>query len=125
MILEPYIFKSGIPLAANLCEAFEESDLLLYGYQRVQIMADPSALMIPIDESDESAIEILYYHTFIGYGDSAVSHAVLPNLDAVAVFSMNKDLKLVITDHLNDARFHPMLQPARSYLHKRSFIGVY
>lgn len=125
LAFEPYILKSGISLAANLREAFEESDLLSYGYQRAQVMVDSPVLMIPIDEFDESAIEILYHHTFIGHGDSAVLHAILPNLNAVAVFSMNKDLKLVITDHFNDVRFHPMLQPVWSYLHKRSFTGAY
>lgn len=109
LAFEPYILKSGILLAADLREAFEESDLFSYGYQRVQVMVDSPALMTSTDEFDGSAIKILYHHTFIEHGDNAALHAIPPNLNAVVVLPMNRDLKLTITDHFNDVYFHPML----------------
>ena len=120
---EPYVIKSGISLAANLREAFTESDLLTRGYQRAQVMIDSPVLMIPLDDFDEKSMEEMYHHAFTGHKDSAVLHAVLPDLNAVAVFSINKDLRLVITDHFNDVRFYPIAQSVWSYLHKRSFTG--
>lgn len=125
LAFEPYVIKSGISLAANLREAFVESDLLMRGYQRAQVMVDSPVMMIPVDEFNEETAEALYHHTFVGQDDCTVLHAILPDLNAVAVFSINKDLKLVITDHFADVRFYPVSQPVWSYLHKRSFTGGY
>ncbi len=125
VIFEPYVIKSGISLAANLREAFEDSDLLTRGYQHAQIMIDAPTMLIPIDEFHEEKIEIIYQHTFMGHADEEVMHTVLPNLNAVAVFAVNKDLKMVLTDHINDVRFYPVSQPVWSYLHKRNFAGVH
>ena len=124
LVFEPYIIKSGISLAANLRGAFAESDLLLRGYQRAQAMIDASVLMIPISEFDENTAETLYRRTFVDTADCTVLHTVLPGLNAVAVFAVNKDLKLVLTDHFCDIRFCPIAQPVWSYLHKRSFVGA-
>lgn len=125
VVFEPYVIKSGISLAANLREAFAESDLLNRGYQRAQVMIDSNVMIVPVEEFDEQSVEEMYHHTFTGYQKDAVIHAVLPDLNAVAVFSINKDLRLVITDHFSDVRYCPLTQPVWSYLHKRSFIGSY
>jgi hypothetical protein len=47
----------------------------------------------------------------------------MPNLNVVALFALNKDLRLVIDDHFTDKRIIPLMQPVWSYLHKRSFTG--
>lgn len=123
LAFEPYVIRSGISLAANLREAFIESDLLNRGYQRAQVMIDAPVMLVPTEEFRQEEMECMYQHTFTGHEDEAVLHAVLPNLNAVAVFSVNKDLKMVMTDHFNDVRFFPISQPVWSYLHKRSFTG--
>lgn len=122
---EPYIIKSGISLAANLREAFTESNLLLRGYQRAQVMIDTPFMLVPLDEFVEDDISIMYRHAFTNCDDADVLHAILPDLNAVAVFAINKDLKMVITDHFNDVRFYPILQPVWSYLHKSSYVGAH
>ncbi len=123
VVYEPYAVKSGMSMAANLREAFNESELLMRGYQRAQVMLDAPVLMVPVEEFDESEIDILYNHVFSGHDSQEILYAVLPNLNAVAVFSINKDLKLVLTDHFDDVHFYPLVQPVWSYLHKRSFMG--
>jgi len=120
---EPYAVKSGMSMAANLREAFGESELLLRGFQRVQVMMDTPVLMIPVEEFEETEMETLYHHAFTGMESQAVLHTVLPDLNAVAVFSINKDLRLVLTDHFSDVRFAPLVQPVWSYLHRRSYTG--
>ena len=40
VIYEPYTVKSGVSMAANLRQAFKESDLLQRGYQKVRVYID-------------------------------------------------------------------------------------
>ena len=54
VVYEPYAVKSGMSMAANLREAFNESELLMRGYQRAQVMLDAPVLMVPVEEFDES-----------------------------------------------------------------------
>lgn len=125
VVFEPYIVKSGISLAANLREAFKDSALLNRGYQRAQVLIDSPVLMIPLQEFDEAAKETLYHHAITGLEGCVVLHSVLPDLNAVAVFSINKDLKLVIDDHFEDVRFVHLVQPVWSLLYQRSHTGMH
>ncbi|MCH4146918.1 MAG: DUF3822 family protein [Prevotella sp.] len=125
VIFEPYTSKSGISMAANLRDAFKTSDLLARDYQRAQVLLDTPVLMIPVEEFDEQAKEALYHHSFPGKENDLVLQSILPDLNAVAVFSINKDLKLVIEDHFADVRFVPVMQPVWSYMHQRSFTGIH
>ena len=125
VVYEPYIVKSGISLAANLREAFKESDLLTRGYQRAQALVDSPVLMVPIQEFDEDDKEALYHHAQTGMEGSVVLHSVLPDLNAVAVFAINKDLKMVVDDHFTDVRYVHLVQPVWSLLHQRSYTGVH
>lgn len=129
---EPYTVKSGMSMAANLREAFRDSETLTNAGDRVQVLIDANILLIPMEEYDESLTEIFYNHTFpesttanglnISSGRAIVSH-VMPELNCVAVFAMNKDLKMVISDHFSDVRIAPLLAPVWQHLHQRSYVG--
>ena len=123
IVYEPYTVKSGVSIAANLRQAFKESSLLMHDYQRVQVMTDSPVLMIPIEEYEEKQAETLYRHTITGKENCYIQSAIMPNLNVVALFAQNKDLRLVIDDHFTDKRIIPLMQPVWSYLHKRSFTG--
>ena len=121
---EPYTVKSGISMAANLREAFKHADLLTtMNPQRVQVMLDTSALLIPVEVFEEKNIEDLFYHAHTQQEHGVVLYNVLPDLNAVAVFAINKDLKLVIDDHFKDPKFIHAICPVWRYLHQRSFTG--
>lgn len=124
IVFEPYTVRSGISMAANLREAFKEIDLLAGGWQRAMVLVDSPVLMIPVDEFKESIKETLYRHAITGHDGEAVLSTVLPALNAVAVYSVNKDLKLVIDDHFSDARFTHVCAPVWNHLYRRSFTGV-
>lgn len=121
---EPYIVKSGISMAANLREAFKTSDLLLNGYKRAMVMLSTPVLLVPVEEYDEHTLSDMYNHTLPGHDGETLISGILPNLNAVAVFPMNKDLKLVIDDHFTDVVVATLAQPMWSYLHQRSFTGL-
>ena len=121
IVFEPFVVKSGVSMAANLREAFRTGDLLLQAPQRVRVMIDSDVLHVPVDEFDEKDIEALHHHAFPG--QDAVFYNVLPDLNAVALFSMNRDLKLVIEDHFQDVRLVTAISPVWRHLHQRSFTG--
>jgi len=73
----------------------------------------------------EEDLTVLYQHAFTGSHSDAILYRVQPNLNVVAVFPINKDLKMVIEDNFQDVRFTPIMQPMWNYLHKRSFTGIY
>ena len=102
IIFEPYVVKSGISMAANLREAFKKADLLLDPPQRVRVLLDSDVLMVPVEMFQEQTMETMYFHAFPSKEQEAVYYNVLPDLNAVAVFSMNRDLRLVIDDHFKD-----------------------
>ena len=125
LVYEPYAVKSGISMAANLRQAFAESELLGRGYNKARVFIDSPILAIPAEEFREEELETLYRHAFTGHDSDAILYRVQPTLNMVAVFSINKDLKMVIEDHFEDVRFTPILQPVWSHLQQRSFTGVY
>ena len=125
VIYEPYTVKSGVSMAANLRQAFKESDLLLRGYLKARIYIDTPLLIVPIEEFKEEDAPILYHHAFTGHDSDAILYRVQPNLNVVAIFCINKDLKLVAEDNFKDVRFTPILQPVWNYLHQRNFTGIH
>ncbi|MDY3852283.1 MAG: DUF3822 family protein [Prevotella sp.] len=125
LMYEPYLVKTGISIAANLREAFKTSPLLLRGFQRVQVVLDTPVMLVPLEEFNEADVELLYDHTFQRHEADAVMHYVLPDLNAVAVFGINKDLKLVVQDHFSDIRVMPLMRSVWTHLHRKSFIGTH
>lgn len=125
LMYEPYLVKTGISIAANLREAFKTSPLLLRGFQRVQVVLDTPVMLVPLEEFNEEDVELLYDHTFQRHEADAVMHYVLPDLNAVAVFTVNKDLKLVVQDHFADIRVMPLMRSVWTHLHRKSFIGTH
>ncbi len=125
VIYEPYTVKSGVSMAANLRQALKESVLLQQGYQKVRVYLDSPILLVPIEEFHEEDLGSLYQHAFTGHSSDAILYRVQPALNAVAVFPINKDLKMVVEDNFQDIRFTPIMQPMWYYLHQRSFTGTH
>lgn len=124
LIYEPYVVRSGVSMAANLREAFKSSDLLLQAPPRVRVLLDSEVLIVPVEVFDESDMETMVGHAFPRNSQDAVCYNVLPDLNAVAVFTMNKDLRMVLDDHFQDVRLISVMQPVWRYMHQRSFTGV-
>lgn len=118
---EPYAIKSGMSMAANMREAYKISPMLQRKYSHVVVMVDSGTMLIPTDEFSTDSIEDMYNHTFSDSNALAKLHSVLPELNAVAVFSMNKDLKMVIEEHFSSVRFTPVASPVWSHMHARNF----
>ena len=124
IVYRPYTAKSGVSMAANLREAFKTSDLLQRDTYRAQLLVDSPSLLIPIEEYEEGHGDTLYQHSFPDTEGCYVESRILPDLNAVALFAVNKDLRLVVDDHYKDVKVLPLMQPVWSYLHHRNFIGT-
>ncbi|MBO4812363.1 MAG: DUF3822 family protein [Prevotella sp.] len=124
LTFEPFVVKSGISMAANLREAFKQSDLLLTAPPRVRVLLDNEVLMVPVELFSEQTMETMFRHAYPSREQEAVCFNVLPDLNAVAVFSVNKDLRLVLDDHFRDVRLLTVMQPVWRYMHQRSFTGM-
>jgi hypothetical protein len=83
LIYEPYTVKSGVSIAANLRQAFSESDLLQRGYTKVRVYIDSPILLVPIEEFHEEDLPVLYQHAFTGHNGDVILHKVQPNLNVV------------------------------------------
>ena len=121
---EPYTVKSGISMAANIREAFRNVDLLAKQWDRVMVVADTEALLIPIDEYQQEDQETLYHHAFTHHQGDKILSTVLPSLSAVMLYSMNKDLLQVIEDHFPDVRYTHVCASVWQHFHRRSFTGM-
>jgi len=121
---EPYVVKSGMSMAANLREALKGADLAAQGIRKVQVLIDVPVLMVPVEQFQEQDMSEMYRHAFPGREQEAVLYNVLPDLNAVTVFSMNKDLKLVVDDNFSGSQFVVAMSPVWRHLYQRSFTGA-
>ena len=117
---ETYTVRSGISIAANLREAFRQSQLLSHPTGRAQVMLSAPTMIVPVEEFDEAKAETLYRFSFAAQANTEVICSVLPQLNAVAIMAINRDLKAVIDDHYADVIYMPVEQPVWSYMHRRA-----
>lgn len=125
ILYTPYTVKSGISMAANLRQAFKSDAWYANGWHNALVMIDTPVLMVPAEEFDAGACATMYNHALTGHKGDLIMHTTLPALNAVAVYSVNKDLKLVIDDNFSDAKFAHVCAPVWNHLYRRSFTGVH
>lgn len=115
--------NSGISMAANMREALRSQPLAAAHYQRVLAMVDTPVLMVPIDLFHEDQVEMLYCHAFGPSQQKVVRYTVFSDLNCVAVFTVGRDLSMVLTDRYGNVRFIPVAAPVWRHLHQRSYTG--
>jgi hypothetical protein len=121
---EPFDIRNGISMAANLRDAFKENNLLRRDFKRAKVLLDSPVLLVPVEDFDPESKEVLYHHVYSSDGNDEILHHIINELNVVALFAVNKDLKMVLTDHFTDLRILPLMQPVWRYMHKRSFNSV-
>ncbi len=119
----PYTIKNGISMAANLREALKDEELNIGKWQKVLVLIDSPVIMMPVDEYNEQDKDILYNYSVTGQDNCAVLATILPSVNAVAVYSLNKDLKMVLTDNFSDIKIHPLCASIWQHLQRRSLSG--
>lgn len=125
VVFEQYSINSSITMAANLREALRTSNILTDAYQRTLIMVDSPMLMVPTDLFREEEKDELYFHAFTKKAQKIVLHSVLPDLNNVALFSIDKDLLAVINDRTSQPSIIAAMVPVWHHLHQRSYTGTH
>ena len=120
---EDYPLNSSISMAANLREALRTLPLLSDDFERVLVMVDTPTLMVPANLFVEEESEALYRHAFTDAEQQLVMHTVLPDLNAVVLFALQKDLRSVIANTFGDGRYSAAIAPVWRHLHQRSYTG--
>lgn len=121
----PYVVRGGISMSANLREAFKTPDVLSDKIDKVQILIDTPSLLVPIEQFDENEMETLFSFSFpAGQEKRVILYNVLPDLKAVCIFAINKNLDTVIRDRFEGGvdYIHAM-SPVWRQMHQRSFTG--
>ena len=121
---EPYVVKSGISMAANLREALKGAGLSQMGIRKALVMVDAPVLLIPVEIFEEGKMATMYSQSFPPKEQELMLYNVLPDLNAVAVFAINKDLKTVLDDNFPDLKITVAMSPVWRHFHHRSFTGT-
>lgn len=120
---ERYPLNSGIALAANMREALQTVAMLKDEYNKVVVLTDSPVLTIPVSLFNEEEQVKLYQHAFTQRELQLVTHAILPDLNAVAVFSVQKDLYQVLRDRFQQVNFQPLMSAVWHHMYQKSFTG--
>ncbi len=124
VVFERYALNTSIALAANMREALRNTALLQEQYGLVVVMVDSPILLTATDQFREDEQETLYRFTFTGQEQQSVLHYVVPDLNAVAIFSIQKDLRTVLIDQYGGAlRLQPIMVSIWNHLYQKSFTG--
>ncbi len=125
VVFEQYPVNSTITMAANLREALRASSILNGQYQRTLVLVDSPVLMVPTDLFNVDDKTELYFHAFTPKDHQDVMHTVLPDLNSVALFGIDKDLLTVINESLTQPNVMTAMTPVWHHLHQRSFTGIH
>ena len=125
VVFEQYPINSSITMAANLREALRTNNILTEPYQRTLVMVDSPVLMVPTDLFREEEKVELYFHAYTKKAQQIVLHSVLPDLNSVVLFSIDKDLLAVINDRLSQPSIIAAMVPVWHHLHQRSYTGTH
>ena len=124
VVYEPYVVKAGIAMAVNLREAFKDDRLGVAETNYADVLLDTPQMLIPIEQFEEEDVRTLFDHAFTaGQDQRIVRYNVLPDLKAVCLFAVNKDLNSVISDQFEHVQYIQAMTPVWRHCHQRSFTG--
>lgn len=123
MEYEPYNVKTGISIAANLRNAFNDCEILQRQSDQATALIDTPVLLLPIEEYSAEELDAQYRHVYSDDPSQIVVSRVLPELNAICVFAINKDLKMVLEDHFREVRIMPLMQSVWNFFSHRSYTG--
>lgn len=121
MDFEVHKVQPGISIAVNLREAFKESQLAECLWQEVLVEMSTPVVIVPVEEFQEKSQETLYRMSIKAKETDIVRRYIVSQLNAVALFSVNSDLDLVLKDRFQQVEYSHLCVPVWCHLHKRSF----
>lgn len=115
-----YAVNNAMSIAANLRVAFRETDILNKSSNTVKVLLDTPTLLIPLDDYIEEEAETQFYYVYPDMEKESVEVFVMPQLKCVALFCINKDLKMVLSDNFATVHLEPLMGSIWEQMHKKS-----
>lgn len=118
----PYTVKSGMSISANLREAFREQQFLKQGFSKAQLLIPSPVVLIPAEDyEDKEAIdkETIYSSVLTGHKGEEKILKELPHFEAAALYSINRDLKMVVSDNCETVEVENIMLPVWKHLYDR------
>lgn len=123
MVYDPYEMNGSISMSANLREAFDNAELLQSGYKNALLLVDNPVMLVPKEEYAEGQTPQLYRYTFSGHDKDDIARAELPEMNAIAVYPINHDIRIVVQDHFKNINILPLVLPVWRHLYRKAFTG--
>ena len=125
IVYRPYVVRGGISMSANLREAIRTPEVLNEETIKAQVLIDTPSLQVPVEQFDEAEKEKLFEYSYpAGQEKHVVMHNVIPDLKAVCLFAVNKNVTTVLGDRFDaGVDYIHSLTPVWRQLHQRSFTG--
>ena len=124
VVTETYDINKSISVAANLREAFNSSAIMGKDLSEALIIIDSLIMLVPIEEK-QNDLEALFRHTFQSSNRPVIiATDVIEELNAIAVFSVDKDVNTVINDHFKKIIFTPAGKEVWLEMRKQETLGT-
>ena len=120
----PYTVKSGMSLSANLREAFREQPYLQSHFSKAVLTVCTPVVLVPredYEETEDFNTEAMYGSVLTGHKGEEKIMREIPELDVMAVYSVNKDLKMVVSDNCENVDVMNIMLPTWRHLYKRYY----
>lgn len=121
---QQYPVKSGMSLSANLREAFRDQPYLSSPIDNAQLMIDSPVILIPNEDYSSTPqfdIEQMYSYVITGHKGEVKVVREIPELDAVAIFSVNSDLQMVVGDNCHNVVVDNVMIPVWRHLYNNYY----
>ena len=107
---EVYANNPDISLNANVHQAIKATGLAQADYGYVDVFLDEPTLLVPLKEFDEDDAPDLYYYNYPSLkARTKVFYDTLPYLNALLLFSCDRDVCNSVSDYFPAARFRSCL----------------
>lgn len=120
----PYAVKSGMSLSANLREAFREQPYLHSPFKHTRLMVCTPIVLVPKDDylnTENFDAEAMYSSVMTGHKGEEKITIELRELDVISLFSVNRDLKMVVCDNCEQVDVVNVMLPVWWHLYKRYY----
>lgn len=111
-------------LSANLREAFKEQPFLKQNFSKAVLRIPSPVVLIPAEDYANTANldkEAMYSSVLTGHKGEEKIMKKLPQFEAMALFSVNRDLKMVASDNCETIDVENIMLPVWKHLYNRYY----
>lgn len=108
-------------MAANLREAFREQDYLRTNESKAVLHVCTPVVLVPKEDYEDTEnydAEAVYSSVLTGHKGEEKIIVEVPGMDVYALYCVNRDLKMVVSDNFQDVEVRNVMVPVWVHLYK-------